>query len=937
MEADMVRIRFFLLGALCFVFGSVALQAQQFTISNQQLVSSVRASLYQYDYTYQITAMNTGPDVANVTCVVTSTTPQTIIESGSLTFGDMSSGSSAISTTTLVLRQDRRYAFSWSNLQWQWSSAALLVGLPVIYPVSLFVGDTTLVTVTSQITSGTTGPPLVAGGATLLQVDQNNQVIATLGTMNDTGMYGDASPGDQTYTTQFTTSPTAAGQMYLRVSAQFQGMPTATLSGVATLPIGPQPATTQTVGSDGGTFNFPHGVVLEIPSGAVSAPTVLRVADVPADQANTILASGNNGSDSKRFLGGFSPQADIQFSVPIMATFPVQPLQFREIPLAAEIDLVGQGYTLTPNQLTFNGNHGTATIQLSHFSSPVVLGGLSNPPVACLAGEDPTVCANRFETWGCLPGEDPATCNQRYIECTACSEFLTPNMQCSSFQDAIQPACCIVDNWSSSSCGVLPCSCCKEKTVTVQVSSSDISSGSASVCQIAGEQVQLTYLDCPNAPTEDASLSGELSDGCPVDLKVKVNTTPATPSVFACAPPIPVTGAITGTSASTGKTIPFDASVLEWSELGPIVLQATGPSPSGAVVGASVNLHATESEDPGGFIATLTGTNYSTTVPVQISKATATVTPTQETLLGPEGQFTPVASIDHNVCSPCLMTWSSDTPSVATVDPNSGLVTAVNGGSANISGVLNPKAPNAPPNYQDCLEPYSVSVPLTVCSLAGTWQGTFLGQRISCAQRDSNGCCIQRGGLNVKSGSVSATFVQSGMNVSTSIQGELLTGTDVNGTVSVETTVPGYCGTVEVPAVVSGSISSDCSTFTGSFYVAKGRPKTGTFVVTKGGTPLPPGPPVAIGVIPSTLITPNPYYGGSMTGTVTITGQNLQNATISTPYDGSLTFLGSPTVSGDGTSVSQQYSIGVDYFPLIFLLVQTPLGTAYVYAALLQD
>ena len=422
----MIRIRSLFFGALCFLPGSVGLHAQQFTITSQQLVSSVRVSLYQFDYTYQITAENTGPDAAAVACAVTSTTPQTIIGSGSLTFGDMPSGSPTTSTTTLVLRQDRRYPFSWSNLQWQWSSTALLVGPPVIYPVSLFVGDTTLVTVTSQITSGPTGPPLLTGGATLLQVDQNNKVIATLGTMNDAGTNGDASPGDQTFTVQFNTSPTTAGQMLLRVAAQFQGMPTATLSAVATLPIGQQPATAQTIGPDGGTFNFPHGVILEVPSGAVSAPTILHLADVPPDQANAILATGNGGSHRKRFLGGFTTPDNIHFSAPVMATFPVLPLQSKEIPLAADIDLAGEEYTLTPNQLTFHGNYGTADIELLQSDPPSAIGATPNAPDGCLAGEPLDQCIDRR------------------TNCLSCFLNADPNENCSSFAAPLEPTCCQV-------------------------------------------------------------------------------------------------------------------------------------------------------------------------------------------------------------------------------------------------------------------------------------------------------------------------------------------------------------------------------------------------------------------------------------------------------------------------------------------------------------
>ncbi len=158
----MIRIRFLLLGALCILLSPFALQAQQFTITNQQLVSSVRASLYQYDYTYQITAMNTGPDVGNVTCVVTSTTPQTIIRSGNLAFGNMPAGSSATSTGTLVIRQDRRYAFRWSNLQWKWSSIPPSITLGPGYGTE---GSSVQVEITGAYTNFSPGVTMANFGA----------------------------------------------------------------------------------------------------------------------------------------------------------------------------------------------------------------------------------------------------------------------------------------------------------------------------------------------------------------------------------------------------------------------------------------------------------------------------------------------------------------------------------------------------------------------------------------------------------------------------------------------------------------------------------------------------------------------------------------------------------------------------------------------------
>jgi hypothetical protein len=119
--------------------------------------------------------------------------------------------------------------------------------------------------------------------------------------------------------------------------------------------------------------------------------------------------------------------------------------------------------------------------------------------------------------------------------------------------------------------------------------------------------------------------------------------------------------------------------------------------------------------------------------------------------------------------------------------------------------------------------------PSSCCSLSGSWQGTYTGQTFSCAQRDANGCCVQRGGKKVIDGPESVTFTQNGTSVSTVVEGEELTGTNIDGAVSLSTTVAADCGTSDVPAGLSATLSSDCSTLSGSFYVKRSRTITGTF------------------------------------------------------------------------------------------------------------
>ncbi len=119
-------------------------------------------------------------------------------------------------------------------------SSAVLVGptvdSPIIAPSSVSVGQPTLMTVTSRVT-GTTANPVLPTSVNLLRVNQNDQAIATIGVMNDSGSDGDAVSGDGIFTLKFTTTEAVAGEMRLRVSAGFKGMLKRVLSSVSTVPI----------------------------------------------------------------------------------------------------------------------------------------------------------------------------------------------------------------------------------------------------------------------------------------------------------------------------------------------------------------------------------------------------------------------------------------------------------------------------------------------------------------------------------------------------------------------------------------------------------------------------------------------------------------------------------------------------------------------------
>lgn len=90
----------------------------ELTIGEYELISTTRVSRIDFEYTYRANITNTGADVENVTAQLSSTTPNTIVVDGSLSFGAANAASTVTSTDTFTIRQDRSYPFSWSDMSW---------------------------------------------------------------------------------------------------------------------------------------------------------------------------------------------------------------------------------------------------------------------------------------------------------------------------------------------------------------------------------------------------------------------------------------------------------------------------------------------------------------------------------------------------------------------------------------------------------------------------------------------------------------------------------------------------------------------------------------------------------------------------------------------------------------------------------------------------
>ncbi len=110
-------VRMFTLGILILFVGSAS--AELVIDQSYQLINSARVDRTSYDYTYQVNITNNGTVVQNVTATVTSSSSNTTIIDGGVSFGSVGAGETVTGTDTFTIRQNRRYAFDPSALSWE--------------------------------------------------------------------------------------------------------------------------------------------------------------------------------------------------------------------------------------------------------------------------------------------------------------------------------------------------------------------------------------------------------------------------------------------------------------------------------------------------------------------------------------------------------------------------------------------------------------------------------------------------------------------------------------------------------------------------------------------------------------------------------------------------------------------------------------------------
>ena len=105
-------------------------------------------------------------------------------------------------------------------------AAAPTIGAAQFAPAATPAGVGVVATVTALIDNGATVPTSVV----LQKLDANGAVLATLGTLHDDGIDGDAGAGDKTYSLRTTVLENQAGTVNYRIAAQFPNVAQAVYS-----------------------------------------------------------------------------------------------------------------------------------------------------------------------------------------------------------------------------------------------------------------------------------------------------------------------------------------------------------------------------------------------------------------------------------------------------------------------------------------------------------------------------------------------------------------------------------------------------------------------------------------------------------------------------------------------------------------------------------
>jgi hypothetical protein len=397
----------------------------------------------------------------------------------------------------------------------------------------------------------------------------------------------------------------------------------------------------------GGTLDFPNGVILVIPPGAVTEAGPIRIKDLLIDEIDAILALQENAFHKKRCVGGFSVEPDVVFNFPIKAIVPILPLEPNEIPLLMEIDFNELKYWITKTKLTVLADQQVAEIVIPHFSDVII---------------------------GALAGIDDKILDEL---CT--DPLFNQILQICEDLDPLQPAACLLLKEDRPP-GTI---CCKEESYTAKTEAIDFSlSKSSGECEILLDDVEVTYHEC-YLPNGDKALPqthsvGEISPNCPEGMTFEIDVQPSLLNMFICEEE-ELTATITGKTA--------DGTALFEDVEFPPIWEAETPdivdiSPDGTVKGISegnTQVKALASEDsqiPPGEAEVNVESNFLSFSVNPVSLEVDEEKPLKVNIIDKDGNPLDASDVDWS--------WKDSTQSVAELQTQQASVIGKNKGTAEI-------------------------------------------------------------------------------------------------------------------------------------------------------------------------------------------------------------------------------------------------------------
>ena len=130
---------------------------QGFSVGNYEVLSSTRVGRTTFDFVMRATITNNSLPAQGVLARATSTSTNTTVVSRTLQFGTVNAGSTAVSTNTFTIRQNRLVPFDPASLQWAVSVQSMQLALTLDSPHSGFLTNGTNIVV-----SGAVGPAVTA-------------------------------------------------------------------------------------------------------------------------------------------------------------------------------------------------------------------------------------------------------------------------------------------------------------------------------------------------------------------------------------------------------------------------------------------------------------------------------------------------------------------------------------------------------------------------------------------------------------------------------------------------------------------------------------------------------------------------------------------------------------------------------------------------------